>query len=115
MDLLAQCGVKNVRVVPRTPDKWLSIDALRDVLRTSRFSSRCDAEGVDVNGEATPSAIACLEGYHTKVAESGKEVLEAPVHDEFSPTCDAAMQWADVVRLKLDGMETEGRRVRVVR
>lgn len=115
VDLLAACGVRNVRVVPRTPDKWMSIERLRDVLRTSRFCARCDVEGEDELGEATPSAIACLEGYHTKVAEAGGALTEAPVHDEFSHTCDAAMQWADALGLHLDGFETEGRRVRVVR
>ena len=101
-------GMVNIRVVPRTPDVWLGIGYVRDVLPHCWFQKRfCDtsrnADGTtheaDDSQEDFPSGVACLEGYAKDVgAAAGMRLREMPKHDLFSHSCDAFRTFAEAYR-----------------
>ncbi len=94
---LAEAGVKNVRVVPRTPDVWLGINQLRDLLRKSRIhETRCGRPRTK-DGKERLSGLACLETYRTREVDAGGLVKEEPLHDETSHSADAARLVAEAV------------------
>ena len=87
---LADCGIPNVTVVPRTPDIWMGVGTVRDNLKKCIFhKSNCATPRIDALGEEHPSAVDCLEGYRTKATDASGRISEVPVHDEFSHTCDS--------------------------
>lgn len=102
---LQEGGLNNVRVVPRTPDVWLGIGYVRDVLPHCWFhKTHCDtsrsrdgrpfnpSEGV----EDFPSGVACLEGYSKDIgAAAGMRLREMPKHDLFSHSADAFRTFAE--------------------
>tara|TARA_R110000796_G_scaffold252537_2_gene387456 strand:+ start:2429 stop:4108 length:1680 start_codon:yes stop_codon:yes gene_type:complete len=100
-DYLADAGIKNVVVVPRTPDIWIAINALRDMLPRCVFhKTNCGTERIH-NGKKFPSGLACLEGYHTSTNDAGATIKEMPVHDAFSHSADAARTFAQAVEAGL--------------
>lgn len=86
VDLLAEIGMRNVTVVPRTPDLWASIAYLRSLLPRFYFNAKpCEHERKNAAGRTLPSGLAALEGFHTKSeAVAGGAIKELPVHDMFS-------------------------------
>jgi hypothetical protein len=95
---LAAGGLRNVRVVPRTPDKWLGIGYVRDVLPHCWFNkATCDVSrnrdgtqhAADDTQEDFPSGVACLEGYSKDTSPGTMNLREMPKHDLFSHSCDA--------------------------
>jgi hypothetical protein len=75
---LRDAGAKDVRVVLRTLDAWLGINAARDAIPRCRFSEAHCKEG-----------LLALESYHTAAAsDDGRETTE-PVHDWSSHGADA--------------------------
>lgn len=92
-------GLQNIRIVPRTPDVWLGIGYVRDVLPHCWFNAaRCDhtrnrdgsLHDPDDTQEHFPSGTACLEGYSKDVsAAAGMRLREMPKHDLFSHSADA--------------------------
>ncbi|OCA02190.1 hypothetical protein [Akkermansia glycaniphila] len=107
--LLEECGLRNLTVVPRTRDKWLTIGNMRALLPQCRFHARLDVEEEDMNGEVKMTPLAMLEAYRTKETAAGGEIREAPLHDETSHTADAAGYFADAWKLGLLNVHTEGR------
>ena len=100
-DYLAEAGIKNVVVVPRTPDIWIGINALRDILPRCVFhKSNCGNER-EKDGKKYPSGLACLEGYHTNENTTGATIKEMPVHDAFSHSADAARTFAQALEAGL--------------
>lgn len=95
VESLAKCGISAVRVVPRTPDVWRGINALRGLLSRSWFHRDTLRERLNARGEKEPSGLTCLEMYHTAPPESGGSYREAPVHDQFSHSADAARMFAE--------------------
>lgn len=101
IDLLSECGITNIVVVPKTHDIWRSINNVRAILPISWFNkATCDKERMDENGEPLPSGVGCLESYHTKRTATGS-LSEAPFHDSSSHTADAARTFADAWKLGL--------------
>jgi len=93
---LSTCGINNVTVVPRTPDIWLGVNNLRDMLKRSLLhKTNCGTPRVDSVGTEHPSGIDCLEGYRTKGVDAAGMVSEMPLHDETSHACDAARTLAE--------------------
>ena len=92
-------GLANIRVVPRTPDVWLGIGYVRDVLPHCFFQKTfCDAtrnadgtaHEADDSQESFPSGVACLEGYSKDVGQAaGMRLREIPKHDLFSHSADS--------------------------
>lgn len=108
-NMLHDCGIDNIVVVPRIHDIWVGIKVLRELLRHSMFHSRCDQK-VILAGEEFPSGIDHLEAYHTKPVKVGQEVREAPFHDESSHTADAARTFAEAWKRGLVHAVTQTRR-----
>jgi hypothetical protein len=83
-------GLVNIRVVPRTPDVWLGIGYVRDVLPHCWFHrDNCDQPRRHA-GEEFASGVACLEGYSKDVSPAtGTRLREMPKHDLFSHSSDA--------------------------
>lgn len=95
-DLLRECGIANVTVVPRTADLWASINWTRAFLtKCWVHGTNCEKEFEDENGRRIPSGIACLEGYKKKVEAEGGRIVELPVHNEASHGADALRTISD--------------------
>jgi hypothetical protein len=105
---LRLAGLQNITVVPRTPDKWLGIGYVRDVLPHCYFQkTHCDtsrnSDGTphapDDSREDFPSGVACLEGYQKDVsAKASTHLREMPKHDLFSHSADAFRTFAEAHR-----------------
>lgn len=95
VESLARCGIHSVRVVPRTPDVWRGINALRNMLEISWFHRDTLQQRINALGEAEPSGVTCLEMYRTAAERSEGNVREAPVHDASSHSADAARMLAE--------------------
>jgi hypothetical protein len=104
-------GLVNVRLVPRTPDVWLGIGSVRDVLPHCWFNSvRCDRprakDGAllepDDNQESYPSGVACLEGYSKDTGPAATTRLkEKPKHDLFSHSADGFRTFGEANKRKM--------------
>lgn len=102
---LSAGGLTNLRIVPRTPDVWLGIGYVRDVLPHCWFhATHCDTSRnldgsphePDDTQEAFPSGVACLEGYSKDVGPAaGMRLREMPKHDLFSHSADAFRTFAE--------------------
>jgi len=98
VDYFNRAGITNISLIPRTPNLWVGIDHLRDLLPNSYFhKTRCDSAR-EKNGTEHPSGVACLEGYQRDVSLTGDTLKERPKHDEFSHTADAARYFAEAHR-----------------
>jgi hypothetical protein len=98
---LAQYGLNNTIIVPRTPDIWLGIGHVRDVLPHCWFhATHCDTPR-DYMGEEHPSGIACLEGYSRDISPTSTTLREKPKHDAFSHSADAFRTFAEARHLNL--------------
>jgi hypothetical protein len=86
---------RNVLVVPRTPDVWLGIGHVRDVLPHCWFhAGNCDKPRTHA-GEERPGGVACLEGYQKLPAGASGVLREMPKHDEFSHSADGFRTFAE--------------------
>lgn len=95
LETLNESGLRNVQVVPRTPDIWLGIGYTRDILPACWFNATaCDTERIH-NGEEFPSGVACLEGYSKDISATGSTLREMPKHDVFSHSADAFRTFAE--------------------
>ena len=105
---IRDAGRHSVGIVPRTPDKWLGIGYVRDLLPHCWFhKSNCDtsrnSDGTthqaDDSQEDYPSGVACLEGYSRDIgAAAGMRLREMPKHDLFSHSADAFRTFAEAWR-----------------
>ncbi len=94
---LHSCGIKNTEVVPRTPDVWTGIDAVRGILPRCLFhATNCDTPR-EVNGDEEPSGLACLEAYRRKVSETSDREPPQPLHDKHSHSSDALRTFAEAL------------------
>lgn len=87
-DHLRQAGLHRLTIVPRTPDVWTGINAVRDVLTRFRFHSRTN-EPREKDGAKYPSGLSCMELYRKAVEIDTGRIKELPVHDFTSHSCDA--------------------------
>ena len=97
VESLAHCGITAVRVVPRTPDVWRGINALRGILSRSWFHKDTLQRRTNLRGEEEPSGLACLEMYRTAPPGAGGTCREAPLHDAASHSADAARMFAEAL------------------
>lgn len=88
-------GFRNVAKVPRTPDIWLGINRLRDLLENAWFNrAGCEQEW-ELDGRRMPGGLQALEAYRTKIEETNNTIKETPVHDDSSHASDAARTFAE--------------------
>ena len=87
-----------VKRVPRTSDKWQSIDNTRDLLRTCIFHARCSEPTIPV-GETTryPSGLDSLKLYSTAPPGASGTLRNEPLHNIYSHASDALRTFADAV------------------
>ncbi len=97
VESLARCGIHAVRVVPRTPDIWRGINALRNMLGRSWFHPSTLRQRLNPQGQLEPSGLTCLEMYRTAAADAGVGLREMPLHDASSHSADAARMFAEAV------------------
>lgn len=95
VESLARCGIHSVRVVPRTPDIWRGINALRSLLPRSWFHRDTLCGRLNMHGVQEPSGLTCLEMYRTAPDASGGSCREKPLHDAASHSADAARMFAE--------------------
>jgi len=106
---LQEAGLKNIVVVPRTPDKWHGINQVRDLLPNSYFHKTHTNIKRHKDGKDYPSGFECLEGYSRGISRDGLLVIESVVHDHFSHTADAARTFGEAYRLgMIDPSSTVG-------
>ena len=108
LDELKAAGLHNIKVVPRTPDIWLGIGYVRDVLPHCYFQKTfCDTPRV-VDSQKLPSGVACLKGYHKEISAANKSLREMPAHDQFSHSADAFRTFGEAWRLGMVNTSESG-------
>lgn len=113
---LQEGGLQNLAIVPRTPDTWLGIGYVRDILPHCWFhKTHCDTPR-EHHGQEKPSGVACLEGYTKAPPGTGGQLREMPLHNEFSHSSDAFRTFAEAWRLGMvDASATPTKKPRAVR
>lgn len=92
---LNTAGLRNLTVVPRTPDIWNGIKHLRSLLPSFYIHADNGERETELDGRILPSAVGCLEGYYSKPAAVGGRLLETPVHDASSHGADGLRTFAE--------------------
>jgi len=97
VDTMRKAGVPNhqIHVVPKSPDIWRGINALRLILEKSVFHTDTDQPRRMALKDEFPSALECLELYRSQVEPDKTIIKSAPVHDYTSHTADAARMVAE--------------------
>lgn len=102
VDDMVTAGVpaSQIKVVPRTPDEWLGIDATRDVLKRAFIHAvNCAIETKTEMGLMIPSGVQCLDFYRKKMTLGlGGAMFSDPVHDIYSHGADALRTLAEARR-----------------
>ena len=94
---LINAGVPSrvISVVPRTPDVWVGIELVRDMLPHTWFHSVCDQPTRDADGGELPSGVARLEGYRRQPPSATGVLKAAPLGDICSHASDALRTYAE--------------------
>ena len=108
-----------VRVVPRTPNVWDSINDLRALMGRMYVDPGGCGEGWTLGEQEMPSGIDCLDFYTKKVEAQTGLITEVPVHNQYSHGADALRTFAEAYgRRLLEGASeyaASGNRVQVNR
>lgn len=114
IDDLKDAGLREMRVVPRIPDKWIGINHLRAIFpRLYIHKSNC-SKGFGEGEFALPSGLDCLEYYHKREITQSGMISEEPMHDEFSHGADAIRTLAESdLQHMLEGTSEMGRSSKV--
>ena len=91
-------GLRNIRVVHRTPDVWLGINELRTMLPRCYIHAVNCAEVYKDQFITIPSGIDCLDNYHKQEETSGGIIREEPVHDQYSHGASALRTMSEAYR-----------------
>ena len=94
-DDLEEAGIKRIKVVPRTPNIWDSINDLRALLPRVYINSEGCSEGWTLGEVEMPSGIDCLDFYTKKIEASTGLITEVPVHNQYSHGADAARTFSE--------------------
>jgi hypothetical protein len=97
VDLMRECGIERITVVPRTPDRSVGIKHLRALLPRFYFHAvNCERDTKLRNSERRlPSGLACLEGYRYADVAVGGAIKKEPVHDEAGHGADALRTFSE--------------------
>ncbi len=99
VDDLREAGIPRIKVVPRTPNRWDSINHLRGLFpRLLIDVSRCSDTWI-LGELEMPSGIDCLDYYSKKEIESTGLIEDVPVHNQYSHGADALRTMAEAHRL----------------
>ena len=83
-----------VSVVPRTPDVWAGIFAVRRLLNHCIFHERC-SEPLTIDGVAYMSGVNALENYQKAPTGSSGVERDTPLHNRCSHAADAFRTFAE--------------------
>ena len=98
-DDLEAAGIKRIKVVPRTPNLWDSINHCR-ALMPRMFINQGNCSEPWMLGEIEmPSGIDCLDFYTKKEEAQTGLIQDVPVHNQFSHGADALRTFAEAHRL----------------
>lgn len=104
-DDLQEAGIKNVKVVPRTPNLWDSINDVRALMRRMFINAPLCGEGWVLGEMDMPSGIDCLDYYTKKEDAQSGMILDVPVHNQFSHGSDALRTFSEAhTKGMLDGI-----------
>lgn len=117
LDMLAEAGLRAMKIVPRTPDYWVGIQHLRSLFPRFIFhATNCEKDQEMPDGQLLPSGLGALSGYHTVVESVGGVTKEEPVHDAASHGSDAMRTFAEAhARGMLDGVSAVAKENRMGR
>lgn len=91
-EVLQECGLRNVIVVPRRDARiWESIDHVRSLMPRMVFHASNLDKRPQFGGKEGPSIMACFEAYHVPQNSRGDE----PLHDDSSHAADALRTLAE--------------------
>jgi hypothetical protein len=95
---LERCGLKNIRIVPRTPDVWIGINHGRRLLPMCMIHVKnLTRPQAEVEGTPIPVALEALEAYRVEPVPDGRGMKEMPVHDINSHYADAFRTMAEAL------------------
>lgn len=120
-DDLQDAGIPRIKVVPRTPVLWDSINYLRSIFPRMYFDSRRCTETWTLGDMEMPSGIDCLDYYTKKEDEQSGIITDVPIHNQYSHGADALRTLAEASRQGMLGgtsftaRENRDRPVKVLR
>ena len=120
VDYLKDGGLTRIKVVPRTPNLWDSINVLRTLLPRMYINHGPCSQTWRLGDVEMPSAIDCLDYYSKKEDASTGIIKDIPVHDQYSHGCDGLRTMAEsFTRGMIDGTsfvkrEKQDRKIRVI-
>ena len=92
-------------LVPRTQNKWMSIEHTRELLTHCIFHARCSEE-TNVDGVRYIAGVDALKDYRVRPPGPGGSESREPLHDITSHASDAMRTFADAVQRGLVAAET---------
>jgi len=95
---LKEAGMRDIKVVPRTPDLWLGINELRSLLPRAYFHQTNCSVSWQMGETEMPSGIDCIDYYRKKESVMSGVILDVPVHDQYSHGADALRTMAEAYR-----------------
>lgn len=98
---LIQAGF-SCSIVPRTPDVWAGIFAVRRLLPYCVFHERCSRTG-KIDGTEYMSGLNALENYQKAPISANGEERESPLHNKCSHAADGFRTFAEAVEAGLVG------------
>lgn len=99
VDDLKEAGIRNIKIVHRTPSLWDSINHLRKLFPRLIIDQAGCGETWKLGEMEMPSGIDCLDYYTKKVEESSGLIQDVPVHNQYSHGADALRTMAEAHRL----------------
>lgn len=92
---MTEMNVKNVVVVPVTPDIWTGINRLRAMMPNMVFHKSNLSQDRMKDGQRHPSGLGALEAYRTQTESSAGAIREMPLHDAASHAADGLRTYAE--------------------
>lgn len=111
---LQDAGLERVKVVPRTPDLWVSIGNLRKIFPRLYINSAKCGTGWTMGEMDMPSGIDCLDYYSKKEDATSGYIKDEPIHDQYSHGASALRTLAEAFdRGMIEGTSFTAREARI--
>ena len=94
-DELEAAGINRIKIVPRTPNIWDGINALRARLPRFYINHEGCSKGWTLGDMDMPSGIDALDFYTKKQDVTTGLITDVPVHNQFSHLADALRTYAE--------------------